>query len=283
MIIEWFTEDQTFLPSYDLAPHPPPPHPLSRQKLSLFLSHPVSYVAGRAYWRERSPIIRLRNSLVLCKSFNALRVAACILLLLFKTDEANDMENKQFKCTIQKLGVNFLNLISCFSKYDSLGIPYLLSVCKTKRYYLLLGKTTYVVFPILTQTVTINMCLKIGLKNYGFNYFLTVDSKSHIVKCSCLRSIKVFSFCLRRCLTQPWHWVAPGVWSLRMSLKNKCILCNWTFLKTNSIKYETIKYIIFKSFIQHYLKFDWNNARRRHKNSKNIPCCTTYSTFRRNH
>ncbi len=44
--IEWFIENQDFLPSYDLAP---PPLPLaSCLPNSLFLS-----IAGRAYWRER--------------------------------------------------------------------------------------------------------------------------------------------------------------------------------------------------------------------------------------
>ncbi len=50
MNIEWFIEDQVFLPSYDLAP-PPFPSPLSRQQVVSFNTSCVSQV-GRAFWRE---------------------------------------------------------------------------------------------------------------------------------------------------------------------------------------------------------------------------------------
>ncbi len=50
--IEWFIEDQTFSPSYDLAPPPPLPPPLSSESCLSFFSVFLC-VAGWAYWRER--------------------------------------------------------------------------------------------------------------------------------------------------------------------------------------------------------------------------------------
>ncbi len=53
MNIEWFIEDQVFLPSYDLAPPPFPSHlSLSRQQVVSFNTSCV-YQVGRAFWRER--------------------------------------------------------------------------------------------------------------------------------------------------------------------------------------------------------------------------------------
>ncbi len=83
--IEWFVEDQTFSPLYDLAP----PHPLSPPviKLSLFLSHLVGRRTEVIDWRGRrgwgrSKIIRLRESLDLYKLFKTPRqkvsVSCCI-------------------------------------------------------------------------------------------------------------------------------------------------------------------------------------------------------------
>jgi hypothetical protein len=67
--IEWFIEDQAFSQSYDLVPQQ-----LICHSFSVLLS-----VAGRAYWRKRergggegAKIIRRRESLFLCKSFNTL-------------------------------------------------------------------------------------------------------------------------------------------------------------------------------------------------------------------
>ncbi len=48
--IEWIKEDQPFLRSYDSAPRPPPPSPLSRlSELSLFLTLPACVSSGQAY------------------------------------------------------------------------------------------------------------------------------------------------------------------------------------------------------------------------------------------
>ncbi len=73
--VEWFIEDQAFLPSFDLTPLPP--YPVCN--LSLFLT--LLGVVARAYWRERgrgwerSQIIRRRESLVLYTSLNTLWVS----------------------------------------------------------------------------------------------------------------------------------------------------------------------------------------------------------------
>ncbi len=49
--IEWFIEDQTFFPSFDLAP--PPLSPVRKcLSFSVFL-----WVAGRVYWRERGSVL----------------------------------------------------------------------------------------------------------------------------------------------------------------------------------------------------------------------------------
>jgi hypothetical protein len=75
--IEWFTEDQAFLRSYDSAPRlPPSPPPLSVIKWPLFLSHPAcrgsSLLTGEGGRRRgRSQIRRPRESLALYKSFNS--------------------------------------------------------------------------------------------------------------------------------------------------------------------------------------------------------------------
>ncbi len=73
--IEWFIEDQAISPSYDLAPQPPSSLPLSYQQLVSSCVSAVELTDGRggSGW-GRSQIIRMRESLVLYKSFNTLWV-----------------------------------------------------------------------------------------------------------------------------------------------------------------------------------------------------------------
>jgi hypothetical protein len=73
--IEWFIEDQSFSPCYDLAPYSPPPSPSPVSSLSPPVCRQSSLLTeeGESGW-GRSQIIRMRESLVLYKSFNTLWV-----------------------------------------------------------------------------------------------------------------------------------------------------------------------------------------------------------------
>jgi hypothetical protein len=72
--VEWFVEDQAFLPSHDLAPPPPLPHFVMHQVVSLSQSSCLSPVelTDRGVGWGRSQIIWQRESQVLFKSFRAL-------------------------------------------------------------------------------------------------------------------------------------------------------------------------------------------------------------------
>ncbi len=72
--IEWFIEDQAFLRSSDSASRPPPSahFPLaSCHSSSVFLCVAGGFLTGGREWAMYK-IIRLRESLAICKSFNTL-------------------------------------------------------------------------------------------------------------------------------------------------------------------------------------------------------------------